>query len=159
MLQEKSEDIIENPEELRRILKTGRYTTLALTDGNDPYVLTMNYGLDPEDDILYFHTSRTGSKLDFLKSNPYICGTVILEGALLPGSCSRSYRSVVFYGLMDVIHRENEKIHAMNCLIEQQAAEPEALKERYASQPDYFSDRLVMKLTIDEISGKKNPAA
>lgn len=144
-----------NRSELRAILSKGKYTTLALTDGNDSYILTLSYGLDENEDILYFHSSPKGTKFDFFKSNPYLCGTVIQDDGYQHGKCNHYYHSVVYYGLLEVIHKPEEKMKAMNCMFTQLEENTERLSEH--CETPVLDDVLIMKLTIDEMSGKRNP--
>ncbi|MBF9015617.1 MULTISPECIES: pyridoxamine 5'-phosphate oxidase family protein [unclassified Oceanispirochaeta] len=143
--------------ELRAVLSKGRYTTLALTDGNDSYILTLSYGLDEDEDILYFHCSTEGTKIDFFKSNPYLCGTVIQDDGYQHGKCNHYYHSVVYYGLLEVIHKTDEKMKALRCMFAQLEDNPEQWTKPYEAKPEALSDVLIMKLSIDEMNGKRNP--
>ncbi|MDC7234826.1 MAG: pyridoxamine 5'-phosphate oxidase family protein [Spirochaetales bacterium] len=146
------EFFFEDRNELRALLSNCTYTTLALNDGNDSYILTLNYGLDEKEDILYFKSTRGGTKLDFLKSNPYLCGTVILENEYDAETDRTCCKSVVYYGLMEVIHKSDEKRHALETLFKQINREEPPLPDNTGSD-----EALVMKLSIDEMTGKRNP--
>jgi nitroimidazol reductase NimA-like FMN-containing flavoprotein (pyridoxamine 5'-phosphate oxidase superfamily) len=111
---EPADNIMKNPELhdislCRTILSRGRYTTLALSDGNDPYALSLHYAQDPNLDILYFLTDKGGTKLDFFRSDPYICGTVVNED-------QDGISSVVYRGLVEVVHREAEQEKILDLL-------------------------------------------
>ena len=95
--------------QFRMILSEGRFTTLALSDGNEPYTLSLYYAQDPRQDILYFLTDKGGAKLDYFKSDPYVCGTVISER-------DSSVSSVVYRGLIEVVHKKSEQERILKML-------------------------------------------
>ncbi|MDC7241850.1 MAG: pyridoxamine 5'-phosphate oxidase family protein [Spirochaetales bacterium] len=141
--------LLESREEIREILTNGRYTTLALNDGNDSYILTMHYGLHRKEDILFFECYGNGTKMDFFRSNPYISGTVIAE------SPDGTVSSVVYSGLLEVIHNPAEQEEARSS-IKTGGLSPSG--KPYTAL-EYSTDRiLVMKLTMEELSGKVIPA-
>ncbi len=145
--------LLSSRDKIRDILKKGRYTTLALNDGNDSYILTMNYGLHEEEDILFFECYGSGNKMDFFKSNPYLSGTVIVEEGFEDGE-STVLSSVVYSGLLEVLHRSDEKENALHCINRQNSP---SFKKRYTELAGAVSKILVMKLTIEELSGKVIP--
>ncbi|OQY35053.1 MAG: hypothetical protein B6241_02715 [Spirochaetaceae bacterium 4572_59] len=133
-------------EEIKDVLQRGEYAVLAITDGNEPYALSLCYGMDKDKLALYFLTDKGGLKLDFLKSNPYVCGTVVIQNPGKEGS-PHGYRSVVFRGVMEVIHDPTEQATAR--LILEEGSEFHGEK-REVPHP------MVMKLEWDEISGRNS---
>ena len=55
--------------EITEILKKGKYAVISMCAENEPYIVTLSYGFDKLKNILYFHCSKQGLKLDFIKSN------------------------------------------------------------------------------------------
>jgi nitroimidazol reductase NimA-like FMN-containing flavoprotein (pyridoxamine 5'-phosphate oxidase superfamily) len=149
------EKFFDDNSEMRRVLSKGKFTTMALSDGNDPYILPLSYGLDALENILYFHTSRTGTKIDFLKSNSYVCGTVILDHGYQGGY--PHYQSIVYKGLIEVIHNKEEKLRAMESLFHQLEEDSANRIERIIEDPASLDNILIMKLIIDEMTEKENP--
>jgi uncharacterized protein len=70
------------------ILRDGRYAIVALCRDNEPYIVTLSYGYDPERSALYFHSAAKGLKLDFLAANGAACATVIEDGGYVTDQCS-----------------------------------------------------------------------
>ncbi|MCU0612545.1 MAG: pyridoxamine 5'-phosphate oxidase family protein, partial [Candidatus Eisenbacteria bacterium] len=68
---------IQEPDELRRIVREGRFATLALCREGEPYLVTLSHGYDQIRHCLYFHASPEGQKLDFIRVNPRACATVV----------------------------------------------------------------------------------
>ena len=68
---------IKDKEELVELLKGGKFAVISLSKENETYIVTLSYGYDESKNAFYFHCAKEGQKLDFIKANPYICGTVI----------------------------------------------------------------------------------
>lgn len=98
----RSEKEITDEKEIIKILKGGKFTTISTCKNNEPYIVTMSYGYDQIKNALYFHCAQEGLKIDFIKSNTQVCGTVIEDNGYEDG-CGQAYRSVVFRGEMNVI--------------------------------------------------------
>lgn len=99
------------------ILAQGRYVTLALADGDDPYAVTLSYGFDAAARVLYFHVAHKGYKLDVISRNPRACGTVILDGGYTKGECEHPFESIVMRGRLRVLESAKEKRHAIEVLV------------------------------------------
>jgi len=134
------------------ILSKGKYTTIALSDGNDSYVLSLFYGYDPDIETLYFKSTRSGTKFDFLRSNAYVTGTVILNPENLINSDLPSYSSVVFRGLVEVIHNQGEIDRALSFITKKLPSSCSASVRTGENRIN--SNPLIMKLKIDEKTGR-----
>lgn len=62
---------ITEQKEIDRIIRDARVCRLAMADGDQPYVLPLNFGYDYP--FLYFHSALEGRKLTVLKENPKVC--------------------------------------------------------------------------------------
>lgn len=73
---------------------------LALTDGDQPYVIPVNYAYI--DDKIILHGAVTGHKLDILARNPKCCFAVNRHPDRVryhaEGKCHYRYHSVLVYG-------------------------------------------------------------
>ena len=127
-----------DPEFLHTLLNKGKYTSIAITDGNEPYILNLHYGFDPDIDTLYFLTDKGGLKLDFLKSNPYVCGTVVIE--------EDKIYSCIFRGVMEVIHNMEDKNKALSFLLKKKGIFPD---------PEKIKNPMYLKLELDELEGRE----
>jgi uncharacterized protein len=68
----RSDRAIADQEQMVAIIENCRYATIALSKGNEPYLVTLSYGYDKTENALYFHCGKEGQKIDFLKSNPKV---------------------------------------------------------------------------------------
>jgi len=146
---------IKDKEVFIEILKEGKYTTIAMCRNNEPYVVTINYGLDESKQTLYFHCAKKGLKTDFIKANPQVCATVIEDKGYKMNECEHGYRTVVFWGKMSVIEDLEEKKHGMDVLLHHLEDNPDPLKKRLLKDDDAYRKVGMLKLEIQEMAGKE----
>ena len=97
---------------------------------NEPYIVTLSYGYDNERHTLYFHCAKEGQKIDFIKFNPNVCGTVIEENGYKDG-CGQAFRSVVFRGKMEIVETLEEKKRGLEILIDHLEKDPTTIKDKF----------------------------
>ncbi|MFX1502615.1 MAG: pyridoxamine 5'-phosphate oxidase family protein [Promethearchaeota archaeon] len=150
----KNEREIKDKNKIKDILKGGKYATISMCREKEPYIVTLSYGFDEEEFALYFHSANLGLKLDFLKENSYVCGTVIEDLGYISGACSHKYRSTIFWGNMMVINEIEEKKHGFNVLLNHLEENPGKMKNRFFKTEKTYRDTCIMKLAIKSIFGK-----
>lgn len=148
---------ISSQEELIRILKNGKYTIISLCKENEPYIVTLSYGYDESRHALYFHCAKEGQKINFIQSNPYICGTVIEDNGYKEG-CGQIFRSVVFRGKMVIIESLGEKKNGLDILINHLENDPISVKNKFLKKENSYENLGMLRLDITEISGKEEKA-
>ncbi|HYF84611.1 MAG TPA: pyridoxamine 5'-phosphate oxidase family protein [Clostridia bacterium] len=151
----KLEREITDKEELAGILKNGKYAVISMCRNNEPYIVTLSYGYDEGRNSLYFHSAKTGLKIDFVKENPKVCATVIVDGGYMAGECEHKYASAVFWGNMNLVEDLEEKKHALVTLIDHLEEVPEPVKARLLKNDGVYEGVGILRLDIDEITGKK----
>ena len=125
---------ISNREDLIGILKSGKYTIISLCKENEPYIITLSYGYDESKHVLYFHCAKEGQKIDFIKANPHICGTVIEDNGYEDG-CGQAFRSIN--------HLEKD---------------PNPSKNKFLKKENTYENLGMLRLDIIDISGKEEKA-
>ena len=81
--------------EIENIIKKSNHITLALCDNNISYIVTMSYGYDINKKYLYFHCANKGDKLDYIKKNSNVIGTIIKDNGYLKTRCDHDYESLI----------------------------------------------------------------
>ena len=130
---------------------------LGLVDGDEPYVVPMNYGYTMEDGklVLYLHCATQGKKLDMIRANPRVffeldCDRMPFEGDK-PCQYGLVYSSVMGRGTARILEDTEEKIRAMTLLMKTQTGK------------DFdFTDRLVsivsvIRIDVAEYTAKHRP--
>jgi hypothetical protein len=121
---------------------------------NEPYIVTLSYGYDPEKKALYFHCAPKGLKLDFIGVNPNVCATVIEDGGYIKGECEHEFRSVVFWGNMQVVKESDEKKHGMGILLHHLEGQDSVIRQKMLKAEGFYAKMEILRLDIEEIHGK-----
>ncbi len=148
---------ISDMETLIKILKGGNYTVISMCKENEVYLVTLSYGYDESKNALYFHCAKEGQKIEFIKSNPFVCGTVIEDNGYKDG-CSQAYRSVVFRGKMVILEDIHEKKIGFDVLLNQLENDPSTTKNKFFKKDEIYENLRMLRLDINEISGKEEKA-
>ena len=139
---------------IKQILKNGKYTTISMCRKDEPYIVTLSYGYDADTNALYFHSANLGLKLDVLKDNSKVCGTVIEDLGYAYNACSHKYRTIVFWGEMKIVETLEEKKHGFDVLLNHLEENPSKMKKRFLKENDAYFNTCIMKLVIKKITGK-----
>jgi len=153
-LQNRPNREITSDEEITRILKNGKYAVISMCRESEPYIVTLSYGYDPESNSLYFHTSKVGLKLEFLNKNQIVCGTVIEDGGYVMDVCEHVFKSVVFWGNMQIVNDIEDKKHGMNVLLNHLEKKESVIKGYMLKSEDSYAKMEVLRLKITQIHGK-----
>ena len=148
---------IMDPAEIDRLLVAARFATVALADGEQPYIVTLSCGYDAVLNRLCFHVSRKGRKLDVIAKNPRACATVVADLGYRVGECAHPYASVVVSGRMRVLEDPADARNAMRTLIGQleSADDESAIWARNLLDTDAGMGRCrMLAFEIDELTAK-----
>ena len=145
---------LKSSSEINEILNNGKYAIISMCRDNEPYIVTLSYGFDKENNSLYFHCAPSGLKLDFIKRNPLVCATVIEDGGYVINECAHNYRTIVFWGNMSLVTELSEKIHGMKVLLNHLEKDSDIISEKLEMSTGSYSKMAVLKLEIKQIYGK-----
>lgn len=146
---------ITDHQEIKTLLLQGKYAVIAMCRENLPYIVTLNYGYDPNIDVMYFHSAPTGHKMDILTSNPRVSATIIDDRGYLEGQCSHSYRSVIINGQITVVSDPSEKEQGMRLMLHQLEQHPEKMEDRLLKSDKFLQKTTLLKLVIETKRAKK----
>jgi nitroimidazol reductase NimA-like FMN-containing flavoprotein (pyridoxamine 5'-phosphate oxidase superfamily) len=138
---------------LRKILKSASYVTVAMCKNDEPYLVSLSQGYDETRNCLYFHCAAEGKKLDFLKANNRIWAQALLDYGYVQGECDHSYASVHFKGKVTFIEDPDEKLHAIQTMINQLDKNPTRLLTKLKAEK--LGTTLIGRIDIESMTGKK----
>jgi nitroimidazol reductase NimA-like FMN-containing flavoprotein (pyridoxamine 5'-phosphate oxidase superfamily) len=144
---------ITDPDEMRLVLETTNYVTVALCMQDEPYLVALSHGYDQTQNCLYFHCAPEGKKLIY--ANPRVWGQAVLDFGVTD-ECDYAYTSVHFQGKLCLITDLNEKRHAMEILVRQVSLTPEAKLAKI--KPEKLDKTTMGKIDITYMTGKKHQA-
>lgn len=130
---------------------------LGLVDGDEAYIVPMNFGYDRmgEHIVLYFHCAGDGRRMSLLPQQSIVAFEmdtkhVLIEGELGCGfSCL--YQSVMGTGTISVLHSKEEKVLGL-----------QKIMEHYTDNAQWeFDEKLlnvtkVLKLSVEALSCKEH---
>jgi uncharacterized protein len=138
--------------ELKQVLKTTKYVTIALCMENEPYLVSLCHGYDEGKNCLYFHCANEGKKLVYAKNNDKVWGQAILDFGVTD-DCNYIFTCVQFSGKLSLINSLSEKKQAMEVLVRQLSTTPE--RKLAMIKPEKLEKTTMGKIEIEFITGKK----
>ncbi len=144
-------------QEIQAILDECKVLHLGLVDGDEPYVVPMNYGytLDGEKLTIYLHGATKGRKLDLMRENPKVffqmnCEVTPFEGEK---ACQYgvAYKSVMGKGIAEIVDDVEEKKMALSILMKTQTGKDFTFDDRMVSIVS------VIKIHVSEYTAKARP--
>lgn len=141
---------------LKSLIIEGKYVTISMCRNNEPYIVTLSYGYDPDKKCLYFHCANEGLKIDFIKKNPLVCATIIKNRGYRMNECDHAYQSIIMRGNLVIIKNIEEKKHGFHVLINHLEKNPEPIKKKHLDDNKSYLNSYTLRLDIEEVSGKTN---
>lgn len=144
-------------DKILEILDKSKVLHLGLVDGDEPYVVPMNYGYTYENGKLtiWLHGATTGRKLDIIRRNPKVffemeCDLVPFDGDV---ACKYglSYSSLMGKGIATIIEDSEEKQKALSLLMKTQVNKDFQFNEKLASVVG------IIKIEVSEFTAKHRP--
>lgn len=118
---------VRDPSEIAQIMSRCEILRIAINTDTVPYILPVNFGMEPDGMTLYIHGALSGTKYDLLdRDNRVSFEMDCLHGLVLDEadhSCTVDYESVIGWGVVEELTGEPEKRHALERLMQQYHAE------------------------------------
>jgi nitroimidazol reductase NimA-like FMN-containing flavoprotein (pyridoxamine 5'-phosphate oxidase superfamily) len=127
------------PTSAESIIRRATVCRIALSDGDQPYVVPVSFGY--QHDTLYFHSAPSGRKLDILRKNNAVCVEFDVDCEIVraetPCKWGIKYRSVIGFGRAYLVEGIEEKKKALDLIV-----------AHYGGQPSDYPDTTLGKTTI-----------
>lgn len=143
--------------EIIEILEKSKVVHVGMIDGDEPYVVPMNYGYILEDGKLtiYLHGATRGRKIDVIKENPKVfyemcCDITPFEGEV---ACKYgiTYASIMGRGLATLVEDVEEKKKALSLLMKAQTGKDFTFEDKLTTVVS------IIKIDTLEFTAKKRP--
>lgn len=142
-------------EEAIKILKNGHYGVLStVSPDGQPYGVPVNYCYSEEENCIFFHCFRMGKKLDNLSANSRVSFSVVGYEHVVPERFTTHYESVIAQGCASLVTDDDEKWDKIIQICEKFS--PGVLERRDELIRKSFPAFVICKISVDEISGKRN---
>lgn len=143
--------------EIIEILDKSKVVHVGMIDGDEPYVVPMNYGYILEDGklVIYLHGARRGRKIDAIKANPKVfyemcCDITPFEGDV---ACRYgiTYASIMGRGVATLVEDVEEKKQALSILMKTQSGKDFTFEDKLTTVVS------IIKIDTLEFTAKKRP--
>lgn len=139
--------------EVEDILHKGTSGVLALLGDNDyPYAVPISYVYD--DGKVYFHSAKSGHKIDAIQRTAKASFCVIDEDLVVSEEYTTYFRSVIAFGRIRIVEDDSEKRAAIEKLAIKYAPEDTAANRDYAISREW-KPLCMLEMTIDHVTGKE----
>ena len=144
---------VTDPVEIVDIMARCEVLHLAIAAEPAPYLLPVNFGMEPDGMTLYVHGAMEGTKYDLLARNNHVGFEMECTNGLVLDetghSCTMNYESVMGWGIVSEVTAPEEKLHALDRIMRQYHAEDFPYSRAVADRTR------VLCLRIQERTGKR----
>lgn len=144
-------------DKILEILDKSKVVHIGMADGDEPYVVPMNYGYTYENEklTLWLHGATVGKKFDIIRKNHKVffemeCDLVPFDGNV---ACNYgiSYSSVMGKGIATIVEDSEEKQKGLKVLMKTQVNKDFDFNEKLASVV------AIIKIEVSEFTAKHRP--
>lgn len=140
-------------QEVADILHKRTSGVLALLGDNDyPYAVPISYVYD--DGKIYFHSAKSGHKIDAIQRTTKASFCVIDKDLVIPEEYTTYFRSVIAFGQIKVIEDESEKRATIEKLAIKYAPGDTATNRDNAINREW-KPLCMLEMTINYVTGKE----
>lgn len=150
----RKEKAITEINEMKEILLKAQYITIAMCKDNQPYLVTLSHGYDPEEDVIFFHCAREGKKIDYLSLNNIVWGQALIDKGYAQGACDYLYATTQFMGKVTFLQDPEKKKKALTNMIHKLDDNPQAIIEKQLTKKS-VARVTIGRIDIEYMSGKK----
>ena len=141
--------------EIFDILNRRDTVRIGMRGEKHPYVVPVSFGAEMAGGkpVIYFHCARQGLKLDLIRNDPHVCveGDIFIKTETTDHGITTRYESVIGFGDCRIVSDRDEIFHGLRLLTEHYGYYGYSF-ERCRGLEHLF----VGKITVDEITGKRN---
>ncbi len=144
------------PEQEARDIIARANTGILGVVGDDgyPYTVPVNHILIG--DKIYFHSAKSGHKIDAIEKEPKVSFTFIDKDDVAPSEYSTHFRSAHVFGKAHIIEDPNEKVEVFRAICERFAGDYMDKFEGMISKEAHLT--LVIGVDIEHITAKESMA-
>ena len=140
-------------EAAEKILREGDFGVLALS-GDDGYNYAVPISYAVEGNKIYFHSAKTGHKLDAIKNNDKVSFCVVGKHETVAEEFTTYFSSVIAFGRIRIVedNADPDKLRGLELLADKYSSTASA--ERREKELSRLSALVVPVMTIEHLTGK-----
>ena len=137
---------------LKVVMNEAEVCRLGLCDGNEPYVVPLNFGVDGE--TIYIHSAKEGRKLDIIRKNNIVCFETETRAEIIPGDIpcnwSANFCSIIGKGKAYILEETEEKQKGLDAIMRKYSGE-----KHFTYDDKMLQQVAVIKIELEELIGKR----
>ena len=140
-------------EAAEKILREGEFGVLALS-GDDGYCYAVPINYAVEGNKIFFHSAKTGHKLDAIKNNDKVSFCVVDRHEVVAEEFTTYFSSAIAFGRIKIIEDDNDpdKLRGLELLADKYSST--ASPQRREKELSRLSALVVPVMTIEHLTGK-----
>lgn len=144
-------------EQIIKILEKENIIHIGLVDGDEPYVVPMNYGFTMEDGklTLYLHGATEGKKINLMRANPKVFFSIESDITAFSGNVAcqygTSYSSIMGKGTAKILDDVEEKKSGLSIFMKSQTGLDFEFNDRMVSAV------AVIRIDVSDYTAKHRP--
>lgn len=140
---------------MEEFIQSADYAVLSTAGKEGPYGVAIHFALAPDGTALYFHTKKSGKKMENLRRNPAVSLFITGPYRVAPEKFSTRFESAVLTGRAEEVEEPEEKRLALRRICEKYC--PGQAREREVTEK-YFDAVGIVKVWVTEIKIRKKEA-
>lgn len=140
-------------EECRAVLKRGTSGVLAVS-GDDGYPYTVPLSYVYIEGKLFFHSAKSGHKIDAIMRSPKASFCVTDQDQIVPEEYTTYFRSVIAFGTVRILEDDNEKLEAVRMLAVKYAPDDTEENRERAIEREW-KPLCMLEMKIEHMTGKE----
>ena len=140
-------------EAAEKILHEGDFGVLALSgDDGYNYAVPINYAV--EGNKIYFHSAKTGHKIDAIKNNDKVSFCVVDRHEVIAEEFTTYFSSAIAFGRIKIVEDNDDpdKLRGLELLADKYSST--ASSERREKELGRLSALVILVMTIEHLTGK-----
>ncbi|HIZ17332.1 MAG TPA: pyridoxamine 5'-phosphate oxidase family protein [Firmicutes bacterium] len=140
-------------EECSEILVNGSSGVLAL-EGDDGYPYAVPLSFVYNDKKIFFHSAKTGHKIDSIKSNDKASFCVIARDDVRPEEYTSYFKSVIAFGKIRIL-KDEEEIRKAIALLAIKYNSQDSIEKRERAIEAGYANLCMLELKVEHLTGKQ----
>lgn len=140
-------------EDAKKLLRNNKRASFAVNgDDGYPYAVPIDFYYDEEENRIYFHSAKSGHKIDSIKANDKVCFTTWDDGYLEDGDWAYFVSSCVVFGRAILIEDKDLAVDKIRKFALKYYPTAEEVEEEIKA--DMAAVQMIA-IDIEHITGKK----
>ena len=149
----RKKQILSNKETISVLEKCTSGVLAVLGDDGYPYTVPLSYVYEGKTNKIYFHSAKTGHKIDAIRKLDKVSFCVIEQDQIVPERFTTYYRSVIVFGRIQVIESGEKWQDAIHKLISRYS--PNESSENIQKEIKTASQFCILEMSIEHMTGKE----